>query len=157
MFSSSASDNFDPFLTKRCSVMCFVPLSERCSVDNNDSVFNKSLCSYQFVVTGIVSNINDPSFPGNRFRAPREISSIKTKCSILFVASTASYSVNSLLSKLGHGSWSSKFELTLVSNWGTFTSGRPAFMQMIACYTHVALMEVLVRSSFYDENSGAPC
>ena len=74
---------------------------------------------------------NLPSFSCNRFGTPGKVSSIKTQCSILFVATAASYGVDSLLSKLGHSSWSSKFELTLVPDWGTFASGCPAFMQMI--------------------------
>ncbi len=45
--------------------MGLVPLSERCGVDHDDSVLDDGLGTYQFIVGGVVDDVNDTGLAGD--------------------------------------------------------------------------------------------
>lgn len=88
------------FASQRKDVVAFVPLSEWCSVNNNNGVLHQSLGTYQFVVTGIVHNIDNTSFAGAAFRTPGEVTCVQTQSTVFGVTTTCSYTVDTLRAKL---------------------------------------------------------
>ena len=50
------------------------PLTERSSIDDNDSVLHEGLGSHQLVVASVVDNVDDTSLPGDSLTTPREVS-----------------------------------------------------------------------------------
>jgi len=58
---------------KSLSVVRFVPLSEWGRIDGYDATFDQSLGSDQFVVGGVVDNIDNTNFSCTCFSSPREI------------------------------------------------------------------------------------
>lgn len=74
---------FDPtyqfsstFTSQRNGVMALIPLSERGSIDGNDGVLNQCLGSHQFVVGGIVYDVDYTGFAGRALGSPGEVSSV---------------------------------------------------------------------------------
>ena len=53
--------------------MRFVPLSEWGRIDGDDATFDQSLGSDQFVVGGVVDNIDNTNFSCNGFGSPGEV------------------------------------------------------------------------------------
>ena len=51
-----------------------VPLTEGCSVDDDDGVLDEGLGPHQLVVTSVVNNVNDTGLPGDRLASPGEVS-----------------------------------------------------------------------------------
>ena len=37
-----------------------LPLPKRSCINNHDGILNQGFCSHQFVITGIVNNVDDP-------------------------------------------------------------------------------------------------
>lgn len=50
---------------KRDGVVSFIPLSERCGINDDDCVLHQSLGTNQFVVGGIVNNVDDTGLARN--------------------------------------------------------------------------------------------
>ena len=53
--------------------MRFVPLSEWGRIDGDDATFDQGLGSDQFVVGGVVDNIDNTNFSCNGFSSPGEV------------------------------------------------------------------------------------
>lgn len=68
--------------------MCFVPLSERCCVDLDDSGFGESVCADEFVVGGMEGHRDDTNFASDTLRAPGEVAGIEAE-GAEFLVSTA--------------------------------------------------------------------
>ena len=47
---------------RQCQRPNSLPIFERMTVNLDDAVFDESFCSHQFIVAGVVDNINDSSF-----------------------------------------------------------------------------------------------
>ena len=47
------------------SIVSFVPLTEGCSINDNNSVLHQGLGTDQLVVGSVVDNVNDTGLPGN--------------------------------------------------------------------------------------------
>ena len=58
---------------KSLGVVRFVPLSEWGRIDGDDATFDQSLGSDQFVVGGVVDNIDNTNFSCNGFSSPGEV------------------------------------------------------------------------------------
>ena len=58
---------------KSLGVVRFVPLSEWSRIDGDDATFDQSLGSDQFVVGGVVDNIDNTNFSCNGFSSPGEV------------------------------------------------------------------------------------
>ena len=117
--------------------MCFIPLTEGCSVDLDYSTFYKSVGSDKLIVRRIVhlskeyvhhkhrtSNIlathdtDNSCLSGNMLRSPCKVTAIETKSSIFEVSSTDTDSVNALSTKSGVCRLATKLELSLLAVMG---------------------------------------
>jgi len=58
---------------KSLGVVRFVPLSEWGRIDGDDATLDQSLGSDQFVVGGVVDNIDNTNFSCNGFSSPGEV------------------------------------------------------------------------------------
>lgn len=58
---------------KSLGVVRFVPLSEWGRIDGNDGTLDQGLGTDQFVVGGVVDNIDDTDFSCNGFGSPGEV------------------------------------------------------------------------------------
>lgn len=60
---------FNSFLpTQRECIMCFIPLSERGTINSDNTAFYKSFHTNQLIIASIVHNINDSAFSGNTLK-----------------------------------------------------------------------------------------
>ena len=59
-------------------IMSLVPLTEWGSVDGDDGVLDESFRPHQLVVAGVVDGVDDTRLTGDRFRTPREVSSVQS-------------------------------------------------------------------------------
>ena len=76
--------------------MSFVPLTEGCSINDNNSVLHQGLGTDQLVVGSVVDNVNDTGLPGNGFTTPGKVALVKTKGTVLFVSTTNTNSMDAL-------------------------------------------------------------
>lgn len=83
--------------------MCFVPLSERSGINNNNGVLYQSLGTHQFIVTSIINDIDYASLARSTFRAPSEISAVQTQRPVFDVTSARADIVNPTSAKLSVG------------------------------------------------------
>lgn len=67
--------------------MGFVPLSEWCRVDHDDTILHESLCSDELVVAGIVDNIDDSGFPCAMLTSPGKVTVVQSKSTCFEVSS----------------------------------------------------------------------
>ena len=58
---------------KSLGVVRFIPLSEWGRIDGNDGTLDQGLGTDQFVVRGVVDNIDDTDFSCNGFGSPGEV------------------------------------------------------------------------------------
>lgn len=72
-------------MTEGEGIVSLVPLSEGCSVDNDDGVLHQSLGTDQLVVASIVDDVDDPRLAGNGLRAPGKVALIKPEGTVLLV------------------------------------------------------------------------
>ena len=114
--------------------VCFIPLTEGCSVDLDYSTFYESVGSDKLVVRRIVHllkehvhhkhptsstspthNTDNSCLSGNVLRSPCKVTAIETESSIFEVSSTDTDSVNALSSKSGVCRLATKLELSLLA------------------------------------------
>ena len=77
------------------SVVFKIPFLERSRVDLNNAIFHKGLCSDQFVVRGVVHDIDDLCFAANALRTPGEVSDVQSKSSEFIISASNSHSSDS--------------------------------------------------------------
>lgn len=66
--------------------MCFIPLSERGTINSDNTAFYKSFHTNQLIIASIVHNINDSAFSGNTLKREREKNNkIKTQLFSKFI------------------------------------------------------------------------
>ena len=58
--------------------MRLVPLTERRGVNGDDGILDESLGPHQLVIAGVVDGVDDTRLAGDRFRTPREVSSVQS-------------------------------------------------------------------------------
>lgn len=96
------------------SVVLQIPLSEGSGIDLNDGVLGQSLSTDELLVGSVVHGIQDTSLVGSVLTGPDEVSSVESHGTELEVSTTASDSVNSLVTNLGVSSGSTELELSLL-------------------------------------------
>lgn len=94
--------------------MLQIPLSEGSGIDLNDGVLGQSLSTDELLVRSVVHGIQDTSLVGSVLTGPDEVSSVESHGTELEVSTTASDSVNSLVTNLGVSSGSTELELSLL-------------------------------------------
>jgi hypothetical protein len=57
-------------------IVAFVPLTERSSVDLDDSALDDGVGPDEFVVGRVVDNVNDAGLPGRVFGSPSKVSGL---------------------------------------------------------------------------------
>lgn len=80
--------------------MSLVPLSEWGGINLHNTGFDKSLGSDQFIVAGIVDDVNDTRLSCDSLWSPSEVPWFQTKGSVFFVATHCPHRVNSAVSQL---------------------------------------------------------
>ena len=120
--------------------MLQVPLSERSGVDLNDGVLGQSLSTDELLVGSVVHGIQDTSLVGSVLTGPDEVSSVESHGTELEVSTTASDSVNSLVTNLGVSSGSTELELSLLlmdvsASTSSSRKGR-CIKEMVLCDQH---------------------
>lgn len=115
--------------------MGFVPLTEGGSVDLDNGALDEGLGADEFVVGGVVDDVDDTGLAGDGFGAPAEGTGIQTQGTELGVASTGADSVDALLSKLGVGGLTAELELSLLTILSAFGTGVRTFMTAITTNT----------------------
>lgn len=84
-------------LTQNFSVVGFVPLAEGGGIDLDDGVLDEGLGTDEFVVGGVVDDVNDTGFAGDGLAAPAEGTGIETEGTEFGVSTADTYGVNTLL------------------------------------------------------------
>jgi len=112
-------------------IVSLIPLTERGSIDLDDSILDKGVCSDELIVRGIVNHADDPRLLCYALTSPRKVASIETKGTELEVPSTDTDSMDTLGSKLGISGLTTELEFSLFAVVGalgscmrTFVSGR---------------------------------
>jgi len=105
--------------------MCLIPLSEGCTINCNNGILYKGLCTDHFIVASIVYNINDTGLASQTFTSPGKVTSVKAKSPVFLVSTPGTDSVDTLRSKLCIGSRTSKLELPLLAGLNPFATSSP--------------------------------
>jgi hypothetical protein len=95
-------------------VVLQVPLSEWSGIDLNNGVLGQGLSTNKLLVGSVVHGVQDSSLMSGVLTRPDEVSSVKSHGTELEVTTTASDSVNSLVTNLSVSSWSTELELSLL-------------------------------------------
>lgn len=109
-------------LAQSFTVVSFVPLTEGGGIDLDDGALDEGLGTDEFVVGGVVDDIDDTGLARDGFAGPGEGTRVQTESTVLDVTTTDTDGVDALLTKLGVGGLTTKFELsllTIVSTLGT--------------------------------------
>ncbi len=97
LFGVSGSSIAGALLTQNLTVMRFVPLTEGSGIDLDNGALDKGLGTNEFVVGGVVDDVDDAGFAGNGFGAPAEGTGIQTESTEFGVASAGADGVDALL------------------------------------------------------------
>jgi hypothetical protein len=89
-------------------------LTERSSIDLDDGTLDKSVCTNQFVVGGIVSDGQDTGLAGDALGTPGKVTGFETESTTLKVATTNTDQVNTLGTQLGVGGLATQLEPLLL-------------------------------------------
>jgi hypothetical protein len=73
---------------QRLTVVSFVPLSERSSVDLDDGGFGEGVCADEFVVRRMEGDDDDTDFASDSFRAPGEVAGFETEGTVFLVSTS---------------------------------------------------------------------
>lgn len=120
-------------------VVRLVPLSEGGSVDVDNGTLDEGLGSEKLVVGGVVSNLDQPSLPGDRLGTPSKVTGVESESPVLDVTASGSDLMDTFgRVKLGHGGLTTKFELSLLSVVGTTSTGGGALVARVTSDTHSA-------------------
>lgn len=92
-----------PSPAQSLTIMCFVPLAERCSVDLDNSCSGQGVRSDQFVVGRVVGDDDNPSFAGDALRTPSEVAGLETQSSEFAVAAAGTDEMDALRTDTGVG------------------------------------------------------
>ena len=119
-----AGQQFDlALLAQRLAVVGFVPLTERSCIHLDNAALDERFGADEFVVGGVVDNVDNAALATDGLRTPRDVASVETESTELFVAAADTDFVNALRANLGHGSLATQLELALLAVVGPFGSG----------------------------------
>merc|ERR1711964_592156 len=108
---------------KRC-VVCFVPLSERSSVDLDNGGLGQGVGSDEFVVGRVVGDDDDTDFASDTFTTPAEVARFQAERSVFCVTTSGSDKMDSFVADTGVRWLTTLLEGSLLSVIGALcTSG----------------------------------
>lgn len=122
------------------SVMALVPVLEGMGVDQHDGPLDERLGTHQFVVGGVVRDIQHTDLAGTHFGTPGEVPGIETQGAKLLVATAGSHLVDPRFTDLGHGGGTTHLELALLTVLGTTASRLTTLVASFACDTHASFL-----------------
>jgi len=118
------------------TVMLKVPLSERSSIDLDDTALGQSVGSDEFVVGGVVDDTDDLGLSGDLFRSPGEVSGVESEGLEFVVSSSNSVSSDGLFTDLGESGRTTRFVLLLLLVDGHTTTGKSSLVSRVSGDTH---------------------
>lgn len=114
--------------TQRGAVVCFVPLSERSSVDLDDGGLSQGVGSDEFVVGRVVGDDDDTDFAGDTLATPAEVAGFEAEGSVFGVTTSGAYKMNSFVADTGV-----RWLTTLLEGSAGYMSDRIHFLFCLAC------------------------
>jgi len=128
-------------LAELAAVMLHEPGLERGAFDLNDGTLDEGLGADQFVVGGVVDDIQDTGLAGDVLGAPGEIAAVQTEGAELEVATAATHGADTLATvvvvELGHGRRATELELALLLMDVTATACKAMLVPGVARDTHL--------------------
>jgi len=118
------------------TVVLEVPLSERSSIDLDDTALDQSVGSDEFVVGGVVDDTDDLGLSGDLFRSPGEVSGVESEGLEFVVSSSNSVSSDGLFTDLGESGRTTRFVLLLLLVDGHTTTGKSSLVSRVSGDTH---------------------
>jgi hypothetical protein len=97
-------------------VVAFVPLTERSSIDLDNSTLDEGVGADELVVGGIVDYADDTSLAGGVFGGPGKVAGLETECAVLEVSTTHTDSAYSLGTELGVCGLTTELKLSLLAD-----------------------------------------
>lgn len=123
-------------LTQNLTVVGLEPLSERSSVDLDNSRLGQGVGSHQLVVGWVVDNTSDSGLSGHTLGSPREVTGLNSQSSELLVSTSGSHGVDSLGTDLGVGRLTTQLKLSLLSELGSFGTSSRTLVTRVSRNTH---------------------
>jgi len=123
--------------SKGQGIMRLVPLTERRGVNGDDGVLDESLGPHQLVIAGVVDGVDDTRLAGDRFRTPREVSSVQSESSPLDISASDTDQMNAISADFGHGRGASQFILSLLLVSRPLASSLPLLVPLCLRNTHL--------------------
>lgn len=112
--------------TQSGAVVCFVPLSERSSVDLDNGGLGQGVGSDEFVVGRVVGDDDDTDFASDTFTTPAEVARFQAERSVFCVTTSGSDKMDSFVADTGVRWLTTLLEGSLLSVIGALcTSGGP--------------------------------
>lgn len=111
--------------------MLLPPLTEGCGIDLDDCTLDQGLGTNQFIITGIIDNVDDPGLSSNCFRSPCKITRVKTESTLLDISTTYTNFVDAFGTNTGVGCLTTKLILSLFAIVSTLGSCMRTFVTTI--------------------------
>lgn len=132
--------------------MRFIPLSERCGINLNDSTLHQCVRADEFIVRGVINlrgknndfnkpfklvkirsrrstyHTDEPGLAGDVLRSPSKVASIETEGTVLHISATNTDGVDTLGTKLGAGGLPTKLKFSLFAVVGALSTSLRAFV-----------------------------
>jgi len=118
------------------SVVGLVPGLEGVGIDHDDSTLDQGLRTDQFVVGGVVQDIQDTDLAGADLGTPRKVPGVESQSPKFGVSSAATDLVDAGFTDLGRCGWSAHVVLSLLAKLRAASTGLPALVSSFACDTH---------------------
>jgi len=109
-------------------IMRLIPLTERCSINLNNSTLDKGVCSHKFVIRCVVNNRDNSCLAGGMLRSPCEVAALETESAVFQVSTTDADGVHPLGAELGAGWLTAELELSFLAIMGALSPGLRAFV-----------------------------
>lgn len=111
--------------------MGLVPLTERRGVDLNDGRLGERLGAHEFVVAGVVDDVDDTSLARYALGAPGEVAVIETQRAVLFVATARTDRVYALRAETRVRRRTTELELSLLAQLRAFATRCASLMPQV--------------------------
>mmetsp|Transcript_106863 Transcript_106863/g.297338 ORF Transcript_106863/g.297338 Transcript_106863/m.297338 type:complete len:205 (-) Transcript_106863:19-633(-) len=118
------------------SVVGFVPCLEGMSINQDNRSLDQGLGTDQFVIGGVVRDVQDTDLAGADFGTPGKVSGIQAQGTVFDIATTAADLADPGFTNLGHGRRPAHFKLSLLSELGPTASRFTTLVASFACNTH---------------------
>ncbi len=140
----------------RNTVVSLKVLTERVSINLNNSGFGQGVGTDKLVVGGVVDDADDTGLARDALSAPREVAGLQTEGTVLLVTATGANLVDALGTNLGHGRLATQLELPLLAVLSAHGTGVRTLVARVTADTHSRL-DGLVRSVEYFSEIPSEC